>query len=98
MLHLLKVVPPERIKLLCAHLDGKLLEAYEASTGLNLSQQARKQAVLPTRHKGFGLRQSARLAAPSFVTSVLRFRATGASLLGCLTALSLHDLRTACNT
>ena len=94
MLHLLKVVPPERIKSYCAHLDGKLLEAYEASTGLNLSQQARKQAVLPTRHKGLGLRQSARLAAPSFVSSVLRFRATGASLLGAsgLTALSLHDL------
>ena len=81
VLYLLKGVPPERIKSYCAHLNGKLLEAYEASTGLNLSQQARKQAVLPTRHKGFRLRQSARLAASSFFTSVWRFRATGASLL-----------------
>ena len=94
VLHLLKVISPERIKPLCSLLDGKLLEAYEVSTGLNLSQQARSQAVLPTRHKGFGLRQSSRLAAPSFVTSVLRFRATGASLLGAsgCTAHSLHDL------
>ena len=57
-------------------------------------KQVRKQVVLPTRHKGFGLRQSSRLAALSFVTSVLRFRASGAPLFGAsgFTAQSLHDL------
>ena len=46
-----------------------------------------------TRLEGFGLRQSFRLAAP-FVTSLLRYRATGAALLGAtgFIAQSLHDL------
>ena len=76
VLHLLKVVPPDR-------------------TGLNLSQQARRQAGTAPYSplKGFGLRQSYRLAAPSFVTSVRRFRAVAPLLgAGVFTAQSLFAL------
>ena len=94
VLHLLKVIPPDIIPPFCQRLDAELLGSYQISTGINLSLQTRRQVVLPTRHRGFGLRTSARLSAPSFATSVLRFRSAGVTLLNAqsLMSLSLQDL------
>ena len=78
----------------CQRLDAELLASYELSTGVSLSPHSRRQAVLPTRHSGLGLRESARLSATSFVCSVLQFRSAGVALLCAQTLLSpsLRDL------
>ena len=81
VLHLLKVVSLDIIQPFCQRLDAELLGACEISTGISLSPQSRRQAVLPTRHCGLGLRESVRLSATSFVSGVLRFRAVGGALL-----------------
>ena len=88
VLHLLKVIPPDVIHPFCQRLDAELLGSHELSTGINLSPQSRRQVVLPTRHRGFGLRANARLSAPSFVTSILRFRSAGIVLLNAQSLMS----------
>ena len=64
-----------------ADLDNSTAECFQQITGIALSAAAREQLFL--RLGGVGLKASSDLALTAFATTVGRFRAEGAPLVGC---------------
>ena len=58
-----------------------MVDTFQLSMGISLTPLSLAQVFLPSRIGGAGIRKSADLAAPSFLTTFSKYRATGAALL-----------------
>ena len=73
----MKVVPPAIILPFLQRLDDRMVETFEEFMALSVGPLERQQIFLPTRKRGFGLREGSKIAAAAFVTSLLKFRCQG---------------------
>ena len=60
-----------------------MIDAFQTSTGVVLTERARAQAQLPSSLGGVGMHASTRLSVPAFFLPLTEFRATGAAVVGC---------------
>ena len=80
--HLLRTVPPERVQTQLNRFDQGLKHCLETIFNSSLPDQCWRQATLPVRFGGLGLREAARTSAAAFVGSCNSTRDLSCRLLG----------------
>ncbi|XP_062518293.1 uncharacterized protein LOC134193482 [Corticium candelabrum] len=81
--HLLRTVPSEKVKFQLERFDSELRSSLEVISRSSVSDVAWKQATLPIRLGGLGLRETCRTSALAFVGSCNFTRDLSIRLLGC---------------